>query len=362
MSMANQLYLDYTDNSMKTLYQIDNKKQLRVWSIYNDEYTIIIKHGLVQGAMQTVEEPILIGKGSRTVQQQIESRMNSRISKQKAKGYRGTILEAKAFAGKNELNTFKPMLAQQFNKQKSVDTTGAVLQRKLDGNRMLVTRTNGDIIAYTRNGKVIRTLGHILDQMEWLEEGQTVDGEVYKHGMALKDIRGGVAKKQASTLELNYHIYDVVEPRSFKDRFVINAPNDTSNLVVEPWWAVVSKGSTKQLFDTVRKQGYEGLMMRLDEYGYQPGKRSKSLLKIKYRYDAEYEVIDIIPGKNNQAILIMRLPNGETVKGVTPGTKKEKEFVMDNADHYIGKLCTCSFAYLTEFGIPFHLTCDNWRT
>jgi len=102
--------------------------------------------------------------------------------------------------------------------------------------------------------------------------------------------------------------------------------------------------------------------MRLDGIGYQPGKRSKSLLKIKYRYDAEYEVIDIVPGRNGQAILIMRLPNGKTVKGVAPGTKQEKEFVMNNADHYIGKLCTCSFAYLTDYGIPFHLTCDNWRT
>jgi len=270
--------------------------------------------------------------------------------------------EALKFANKNELNMYRPMLAQQFNKQKLINTSGAILQRKLDGNRMLVTRNNGVILAYTRNGKVIETLDHIVEQMDWLKEGQTVDGEVYKHGMPLKDIRGGVAKKQASTLELNYHIYDVVDDKSFKDRFTDMRLNSNSNIVVEPWWAVVSENNTKQLFNTVRKQGYEGLMMRLDDTGYQPGKRSKSLLKIKFRYDAEYEVIDIVPGKNGQAILIMRLPNDLTVKGVAPGTKKEKEFVMNNADHYIGKLCTCSFAYLTDFGIPFHLTCDNWRT
>ena len=344
------------------LYQQDNKGQLRVWVIWSEGPTIIIEHGLADGRQQRVEEFIARGLGGRSLDQQVESRINSRIAKQKARGYRTTISDARKFAHANELNLYKPMLAQQFDKQKSVNTTGAVLQRKLDGNRLLVTRTNGSLLAYTRNGKPVRTLGHILEQMDWLVEGQTVDGEVYTHGMPVKDIRGAIAKKQASTDKLNYHIYDVVEDRPFKERFTgIYQAESESNIVIEPYWYIKSEAETKSLFNTVRKQGYEGLMMRLDGYGYQAGKRSKGLLKIKYRHDAEYEVIDIEVGKNGAGILVMRLPNGKTVKGTAPGTIGEKRFAAQFPDRFIGKLCTCSFAYLTEFGIPFHLTCDNWR-
>jgi len=350
------------DNTMTTLYQIDNKKALRTWTIWSEDFTIIIEHGIHRGKQQRVEEPIMRGLGSRTIDEQIESRMNSRISKQLAKGYKRTVREAELSIGQNELNLFKPMLAQQFNKQKSVDTEGAVLQRKLDGNRMLVTMQNGVVSAYTRNGKLIKTLDHILEQIDWLTEGQTIDGEVYKHGMALKDIRGAVAKKQANTAKLDYHIYDCINDESFKERFTFIDKTYSDNIIVEPYWDVQGEEHTAALFNRVRQDGYEGLMMRLDGYGYQAGKRAKGLLKIKYRYDAEYEVIDIEIAKNGAGILVMRLPNGKTVKGTAPGTAVEKLLVANQPDNYIGKLCTCSFAYLTEFGIPFHLTCDNWRT
>jgi len=318
---------------MTTLYQTDNKNQMRIWTIWSEGFTIIIEHGTFRGKQQRTEEVIMVGKAARSIDEQIESRISSRVNKQLAKGYRYSANEASKSKGQNELNLFKPMLAQQFNKQKKVDTTGAVLQRKLDGNRMLVTMTNGELLAYTRNGKSIDTLGHILEQLDWLTEGQTIDGEVYKHGMELKDIRGGVAKKQASTAKLNYHIYDCVADEQ-----------------------------TEILFNDVRRKGYEGLMMRLDGQGYEAGKRSKGLLKIKYRYDAEYEVIDIRAGKDGSAVLTMRLPNGKTVDGVAPGTKLDKQHVADFPDQYIGGMVTCSFAYLTEFGIPFHLTCDSWLT
>lgn len=350
------------------LYQIDNNKKLRTWEITVIGYTICIEYGLKDGAKVESTESIMRGLGGRSIDDQIQSRVNSRINKQMLKGYRKTITEAEMYQGQNEMNLFKPMKAQQFNKQSRVNTVGAVLQRKLDGNRLLITKQLGNIIAYTRGGKPVETLDHIIEQMDWIEEGQTVDGEVYKHGMALKDIRGAVAKKQRSTAELDYHIYDVISDRPFKERFeaVISytqvEAESRPNLVIEPYWYYDSKTETEKLFDAVRQQGYEGLMMRLDGYGYGVDKRSKGLLKIKYRYDAEYEVIDVEVAKNGTGILVMRLPNGGTVKGVAPGNRAAKLGVADFPENYIGRQCTCSFAYLTEFGIPFHLTCDSWRT
>ena len=347
---------------MTILYQIDNKGQLRTWEISVVGFIICIEYGLINGAKVTQEEAVSRGLGGRSIDEQIESRVNSRINKQLAKGYRRTIEEARKCIGQNELNLYKPMLAQQFNKQSRINTSGAVLQRKLDGNRMLVTKQDGNITCYTRNGKPIETLDHIVEQMQWLEEGQTIDGEVYIHGMPLKDINSRIRKKQKGTIDLNYHIYDVIDDSPFKERFdPLITKGSSENVIIEPYWLFSGKGPTESLFNEVRGQGYEGLMMRLDNVGYQAGKRSKGLLKIKYRYDAEYEVIDIEVAKDGTGILVMRLPNGDTVSGVAPGTKHEKIHVADNPEKYIGRMCTCSFAYLTEFGVPFHLTCDNWR-
>lgn len=353
---------------MQTLYQVDNKKQLRTWKIWVEGFTIIIEHGLARGKKVRQTEVVVTNKSGRTIDEQIAHRIASRVHNQMAKGYRESIEEASNNAGKNQFGFVKPMLAQQINKQKSIDTTGAVLQRKLDGNRMLVTRQEGELIAYSRNGKIVSNMEHILEQLGWVEEGMTIDGEVYRHGMQLKDIRGAVAKRQSSTSTLNYHIYDVVDDKPFKERFLTNILStpeqvefNTGDIIIEPWWDVDSEEHTKQLFNQVRGEGYEGLIMRLDGYGYEIGKRSKGLLKIKHRYDAEYEVIDVEVGKDGIGILVMRLPNGETVKGVAPGTKLDKVDVAQSPENYIGRMCTCSFAYLTEFGVPFHLTCDNWR-
>ena len=343
------------------LYQVDNKGQVRGWLIYNIDNTIYIEHGLEDGAKQTTTETITEGKAGRTIQQQIESRINSRINKQVAKGYCYTIDSAHANKGQNELNLYKPMLAQQFNKVKNINTDGAVLQRKLDGNRMLVTNNSGELIAYSRNGKRIYTVDHILEQLDWLPEGRTIDGEIYVHGMALKDINSKLRRMQSGTTELNYHIYDVVTDVPFLDRFKLVENKSSTNIKIEPYWNI-DKTNVNLLFQQVRDNGYEGLIMRLDDYGYEPGKRSKSLLKIKERYDTEYKVIDIERSKDNHGIFIFRLPSGDTFKCVAPGNHAARLDVANNPDNYIGRIVTVSYAYMTDYGKPFHPVCENYRS
>jgi len=352
------------------LYRLDAKKVMRIWKIKVIGERLIIEYGAMFGKLSKVIEQVPKGLAGRSISCQVRSRMNSRINKQLAKGYFISTEEATKNFGKNELKSYKPMLAQQFNKQTIVDTTGALLQMKLDGNRMLVTKQDGVITAYTRNGKPVTTLDHITERLGWIREGQTVDGEVYVHGMPLKDINSRIRRKQEGTTDLQYHIYDTVSDKPFVERF-LNLPNsdvfatssEPTNHTVQlvKTYAVDSEADTEALFLNARRKGYEGLIMRLDGYGYEVGKRSKGLLKIKHRYDAEYKVIGVEVGRGGIGILVLELPNGKVVKGVAPGSKPSKIAVATNPDFYIGKLCTCSFAYLTDYGIPFHLTCDAWR-
>ena len=343
------------------LYQIDNKSKVRSWEISTIDNIITISHGLLNGAKQIDEEHITEGKAGRTLEQQIISRVNSRINKQLAKGYHYTIEDAEKNKGKNELQFYKPMLAQQFDKVKNINTEGAVLQHKLDGNRMLVTRTEGKLMAYTRNGKPVETLHHILDELEWLEEGQTLDGEVYTHGVPLKDINSWMRRYQDNTYNLKYHIYDVLEDKTFTDRFDPLLRLDTmDNVIIEPYYHY-DQATMYDFLTKVRLDGYEGLMLRLDGYGYEPGKRSKSLLKIKKRQDAEAVVVDIEKDKAGLGVLTLRMQNGKTFKCVAPGDQVSKRLVATLPDNYIGKQVTFSYAYITDYGIPFHPVSERWR-
>jgi len=344
---------------MSELYKVDNLGELRSWRIGVSGNKIIISYGQLQGKKIHQEETIETGLAGRSLEQQMESRVNSRINRQKDRGYRDTIKEALLNKSKNSLNTYAPMLAQRFDKVKSPDMKRAMVQRKLDGNRMLVTKQDGDIIAYTRNGKPINTLCHILNDLN-LEEGQTVDGEVYIHGAELKDINSLIRKSQPDTVNLKYHIYDVVESEPYCKRYaVLKEIKKGDSVIVEPAWEY-DQSTIHREFREVRADGYEGLMIRLHGKGYEPGSRARQLLKMKSRHDEEFRVTGVEVAKNGTGILVLELDNLDTFKAVAPGTMKDKIHVADNPEGYIGKNVTVSYAYLTTYGIPFHAVCERW--
>jgi len=141
-----------------TLYAIDNKGQTRVWSVMEISNGIIIEHGVLGGSMQEKQENIFEGLATRTVDEQIHSRAESRIKKKIDAGYCRTLEEAQNKPRTNSLGFKKPMLAAKFVDCKKIDYSDLYVQHKYDGNRMLVRNENGENIAYTRNGKIIDTI------------------------------------------------------------------------------------------------------------------------------------------------------------------------------------------------------------
>lgn len=348
---------------MTTLYKIDNTGAMRMWTIDNTGNCIYISYGLEHGAQIHQEEWIEEGLAGRSLIEQVESRVNSRINRQIDKGYHFNPEDAITNKGKNGISFHAPMLAQRYDRVnlKTLNLDGAMLQRKLDGNRMLVTREDGKLKAYTRNGKIISTMEHILSDLSFLEEGQTIDGEVYLHGMELKDIGSLMRRKQGKTKTLRYHVYDLIEDITYRERYqmLLDAPLGDSIVVEEAWDHHPSKQDS--YFRMVREAGYEGLMLRLNTTGYEAGKRSKSLLKIKYRYDDEFLVIGVELSKEGLGKLVMELPDGKTFTSNAPGNHNQKRHVADNPEEYIGRQATVSYSYLTAFGIPFHATVDKYK-
>jgi len=350
------------DTEPTSLYMKDNKGAIRVWSIGVDDGTIVIEHGQLGGSLQTQTEEVPHGKAGRSLEEQIMSRMASRIHRQRDKGYSHDIKDAQ-LRPVNLLGLRKPMLAQKIERVKNINFRNAFIQPKLDGNRMLIANDNGEIIAYTRNGKRINTLDHILDFVS-IPEGSIIDGEIYCHGETLQTIVSWVKRKQENTSRLRYHAYDMINTDSFFDRFMKMVSFDLgSGVDTVDTLPISSMEEATQYFRMYRSDGYEGAIIRTDGISYEDGKRSKSLLKMKEWFDDEFLVIGVEESADGWGILQCALKNANkdifTVSA--PGTMEDKKHVLRNKQFYIGKMITVEYSQITKDGVPFHPVATNWR-
>ena len=163
---------------MKFLYRM-NANGLGSWRIWPEGCTIHIAHATVLGGSEVYHtELVPEGLAGRSLAQQIRSRIDSRISRMRDRGYKDTVVEAERDSN-NQMGLLRPMLAQSVNKVSNIDYKGAVLQKKLDGHRCMITKQEGKTIAYSRHGKEISSITHILRALrDVLPDGTTLDGEL----------------------------------------------------------------------------------------------------------------------------------------------------------------------------------------
>ena len=343
------------------LYQIDNTGKTRIWSISYDHNIITIKYGVEGGAVQTKQERVSGGLGGRTLDEQVKSRVRSRVNKQLDRGYKASPEEALLLKGTNSMGMFKPMLAHKYKDVKDIDFEEAYMQHKYDGHRCLITNLNGEKIAYSRQGKLIPSIGHILKGIQ-LREGQTIDGELYCHGFNLQTIGSWIKREQDATKNLMYHAYDIVSAKPFNERFIEieHAIVDPTVAIAVPTHKISSIDDVGVHFEQSRKLGYEGSIIRWGYTGYEVGKRSKSLVKVKHAFDGEFKVIDIKPSVDGWAVLTC-LFEGKEFGVSAPGTILEKKEVLNNIPNYLGKYVTVEYANLTSDGVPFHGVALRWR-
>jgi len=155
------------------------------------------------------------------------------------------------------------------------------LQPKLDGwCCMANTRTRK---IYTRSGNKITTLPHINAALpkggpEWLH------GELWKHG-ATCDSVSEMVKNGDPSLEL--HVFDCVsrEPYSVRMHHIFTSmPSILQDGKVRTILTHTTQGdiiqNIRNKYNSLLKCGYEGLIIRLDGYGYEH-KRSINVFKMK---------------------------------------------------------------------------------
>ena len=340
---------------MIKMYRKDAGGQIREWNIWFEGDEIVMGHGVYRGQMQEKREAVVV-KGNNTLSEQIQSRIASRCSNKRDLGYLADLKQV--MAQEKSLNAMglpKPMLAHRMDKFKGKIEEDWWTQYKYNGHRCLVTKQDGKLFAYSRKGKPITTIDHIFEQARKIPEGATVDGELYHHGTSLQRISSWIKKGQAESEQLTYNVYDAMIPARYELRLKW-LQDVIPDLVVPTHY----KGLfNRKRLDSVIAAGYEGLIVRRGTEGYEDGKRSNSLLKVKKFIETEVQVIEIIPSVDGWARLIC-LFEGKQFKVSSPGTMDQKFRAMINKEIYTGKWVKIEYANLTDEGIPFHPTALNW--
>lgn len=252
------------------------------------------------------------------------------------------VAAAKATSG---VEKYPPMLAQVFKDQKTppkVDESNPVfVQRKYNGVRTVTTLDvsagktpdTAEVIMYSRRKLLYPGFQYLKDELKavlsmyWNEGRQLyLDGEIYKHGVALQDISGQARRETKSNdVRYDYMIYDCFvanepelkysERKAILDEIFENFKLLHSKSVET--WEVTSKEEIEEMYKVFLEEGFEGAMIRLDTaYKYSFNEHhSKVLLKMKPTFDSEYKIVGWetgTKGKAAEALMIIC----ETTEGI----------------------------------------------
>jgi ATP dependent DNA ligase domain len=245
-------------------------------------------------------------------------------------GHHNKQLKKAVKEAQDEISTvrYPPMLAQKMEIPKVVATLATepvFVQRKYNGVRVVTALGYVDndeaqpaVIMYSRRGVTYPGFAYIKEEIlhvlcEYWSSGTKIylDGEIYKHGVALQDISGSARKETSeSEVKCDYMVYDCFIPgRELKyseRKALLDEIFDTFEfqyLKQVPTHVVTTMDEINDLYGKFLKEGFEGAMIRFDRpYKYSYNEHYSSiLLKMKPTEDAEYEIVRWETGTKGKA-------------------------------------------------------------
>jgi len=350
------------------LYSKDANDSIRVYRIGHDGEYIHIHTGVLGGEEVTTHEHVPFGLAGRTQAQQIEMRINSRINKKIDAGYVYSLAQAKNEDKTNNLGYPKAMKCGRYDEEKHrIKFDKNFIQPKLDGHHCSIVNDNGTLVAYSNGGKLINSIDHILNGVD-MPIGAQIEGELYHHGTPLQTISSWVRKKQENSLKLRFYCYDFASKECYSKRFVkLQFINYGENAELLETTVLNGKFDIEKIMADYLKRGYEGAVLRMLDYPFESGKRSKGTIKCKpmhfgkFRIDDEFLVVDISCNDDGFAILHCETESGGKFKALCHGTHDYKKYVYENRLAFIGRHVRGFFAFYSKDGIPVQFIAQDWR-
>lgn len=287
-------------------------------------------------------------------------------------GY-GQDAGAKQSAAKRSLS---PMLALDYEDYKDKLPPGRMfMQPKFDGHRGFAHVSHEDVTIFSRKGEEVTTMEHIREHLKKLcpkvkdlgVQMVVVDGEIFSDETDFDGIASAIRKKSggsdAARSLLKHHVYDLLIPEQpelgYGDRWnilcnVLGIPGLGGPVEMTRTVECKNLANLDAFASDCVAAGYEGAMLRLDG-PYEPGKRSKTLLKVKSFKDGEFLVVDVAGGSGSyadMAIFTCETKEGKRFTVTAPGTYDQKRLYLKEAKAWIGKDLTVKFFSTTPDGMP----------
>lgn len=361
---------------LPTIYTLTSSGKVQQWTICVEDDQYWTEAGQVGGKIQTAKPTVCCGKNvgrsnETSPEQQALCEAQAKHQKKLDQGGTTDLNDVRNAAKRN----FKPMLAKSWDKEKEKVNYPVFIQPKFDGIRCVLTSEG----AFTRNGKSIVTIPHIIEEFATIFEkypNAVFDGELYNHELKddfnricslVKKTKPSISDLLESGEVIRYYVYDVAQ---LDDKITMDTPfSQRYKIYWELLWGthstsicpvlteqVASSEEVDGFHDTFCEQGFEGAIVRVDA-PYQQ-KRTSDLLKVKLFQDDEFQIVGVEEGRGNKAglaaAIFIQLPNGKHCKAGMSGTDDFCRKVLADEDLLIGQMCTvCFFGYTPDGALRF---------
>ena len=388
--------------TLPTLYKLTSANALQYWQVSVEAATITTRYGHVGGAELSTSDTLTEGKNAgrsnaTTPEQQAIAEAQSRWDKQRKRGYvetteaaqRGDVSEAVE-------GGVVPMTAKVWEEYAEKIVYPVAVQPKLDGHRMIAEvkvnvwaptaeRPAGcevSVDLWTRTRKRVTSVPHIAEALADLFQRHAVngtlaqygftssaaatfalllDGELYTHELRSDFERLSSLARQSKShpdaKQLQYHVYDVVSPLGFRDRFAkLEHLFDASSplRLVETVYA----DSAEQVFghhEYFVEEGYEGAMVRHITTPYEH-KRSSQLLKLKDFLDGDFVITALEEGRGKLhgcvGAFVLKTEDGKEFRAKWAAPEADLRKAFAEPEKWIGQRAVVKYQNLSTDGIP----------
>lgn len=242
-----------------------------------------------------------------------------------------------------------------------------IIQPKLDGDRAVAKKINGEWKLFSSTGIERVSVPHIIKALNELPPDVTIlDGELYNHGMTHDDIRSIVSRTANLHPDhglVEYHIFDVPIPGySQSTRILTELDTIRWDFGYPLIWVEHEIATDSTLIEDYltffTRKGYEGIILRNMDGLYEM-KRSTNMMKWKPRkkdsyrivgYEEEHDIYD--KPKGTLGALICE-KDGERFKVGSGFDRLDREIFWTVRDKLIGKWVEIWYKELSgKRGVP----------
>jgi hypothetical protein len=369
---------NYTEEKT-TMYKLSKTGSILHFEIIakriEDGAVLVTRKGKLGGAMQEDIKPMYpknVGRANETTPwQQCKIMADSKILDNRDKSYKimsnnenfshhdlHTYLERTQ--GTDYMDRLRCMLAQ---KKIEKITFPGYLQRKYDGMRGKVNWEYLDMpYMWSKYGRPLLNLEHILKDLPQLPKGWFYDGELYCHGKSLQQIVSMVKTKSPENLKIQMRVYDLIgtnlpyrQRKKMIKKYLKNSGPSVSPVKTYP---VENWEELDTLFKQFKEEKYEGAMWRDPLGEYESGERSWGMIKVKDFLEEEFEIVDVNEAEGRDAgtaLFVCTTDEGVEFNVRPMGTREVRAEYLDNFyDKYDGEMLTVRFQHYSDGGKPSH--------